>query len=186
MKHCGPRAAIRKRLRIIPVEQRDKRADAVGEQRVNQAVVKRDAILVDRADALRQNARPGEGEAVVFYAQPRHELYVFFDAVIMIAGDIAGVTAVDFARPVGKRIPDGRPLAAIKCRAFNLVGRGRRAPNEILAKAHEKNLLNVYMLLLSYSKTIKKNRAVFEAALFEWKRKKVFSPSHRRAQRQRR
>ena len=31
----GPRAAIRKRLRIIPVEQRDKRADAVGEQRVN-------------------------------------------------------------------------------------------------------------------------------------------------------
>ena len=44
----GPRAAIRKRLRIIPVEQRDKRADAVGEQRVNQAVVKRDALLVDR------------------------------------------------------------------------------------------------------------------------------------------
>ena len=73
----------------------------------------------DRADALRQNARPGEGEAVVFYAQPRHELYVFFDAVIMMAGDIAGVTAVDFARPVGKRIPDGRTLAALKCNAVN-------------------------------------------------------------------
>lgn len=32
------------------MEQRDKRADAVGEQRVNQSVVKRDALLVDRAD----------------------------------------------------------------------------------------------------------------------------------------
>lgn len=33
------------------------------------------------------------------------------------------------------------------------------------------------MLLLSYSKTIKKNRTVFEAALFEWKRKR-FSALH--------
>lgn len=124
----GPRAALRKRLRIIPVEQRDKRPDAVGEQRVNQAVVKRDALLVDRARRPAAECAARRGRSGSFLRQPRHELYVFFDAVIMIAGDIAGVTAVDFARPVGKRSPDGRPLAALKCRAFNLVGRGRPRP----------------------------------------------------------
>jgi hypothetical protein len=51
---------------------------------------------------LRIDARPGDGEAVGLEAEGLHELHVFFVAVVVIVGDVAGVSLVGLAGDVEK------------------------------------------------------------------------------------
>ena len=52
--------------------ERDERADAGGEQVVDETVVEVEACLVDAAASLRQDARPGDREAVRVEAELLH------------------------------------------------------------------------------------------------------------------
>ena len=121
---------------VVPMEERDDRADAGGEQLVDERVVERDALLVHLTYALRKQARPGDGEAVVFDAHLLHQPHIFLEAVIVVAGDVAGVPLEHLARLVGEAVPDGRALAVLEGCALDLIGRGGRAPDEILAETH--------------------------------------------------
>ena len=121
---------------VVPMEERDDRADAGGEQLIDERVVERHALLIHLAHTLGKQTRPGEGEAVVFDAHLLHQPHVLAEAMIVVAGDVAGVPLEHLARLMGEAVPDGRALAVLEGRALDLIGRGGRAPDEILAEAH--------------------------------------------------
>ena len=52
--------------------------------------------------------------------------------MIGIAGYVTGVAILDFARSMREAVPDRFALAVLFSRAFDLVGGGGRAPEEIL------------------------------------------------------
>jgi hypothetical protein len=63
-----------------------------------------------------------------------HQADVFFPEPVMVIGDVAGVVVPDFAGCVCKAIPDGFAFAVFIPGAFDLVGGGCRAPQEIVWK----------------------------------------------------
>ena len=118
------------------MKERDEWADAVFEQSVDELIVEGDAFFVDPACDVGGKARPREGETVVLDAELRHQLNIVAEAVVMVAGDIAGIAVKDLSIPMGERIPDRSTLSSLKSSTLDLVGRGCRAPDEVLAKAH--------------------------------------------------
>ena len=54
--------------------------------------------------------------------------------MIGIAGHVAGVAILDFAGSVREAVPDRFALAVFVPRAFDLIGGGGRAPEEILGE----------------------------------------------------
>src|SRR5262249_2614867 len=52
-------------------------------------------------------------------------------AMVMVAGDVAGVVILYLARRVGKYVPDARPAAIFVHGPFDLVARGGSAPDEV-------------------------------------------------------
>ena len=129
------------------MEDRDEGADAGGKQFIDQCVVKIDTLRIDFSGAVGQKTRPGEGEAVVLHAHLLHQCDVFLEAMVMIAGDVAGVALKDLAVFMGKVAPDVAALAVFIGGAFDLVGRSRSAPDEILPEAHG-NLLWSFLLVV--------------------------------------
>ena len=77
----------------IPVVEGDDRLDAGGEKIVDQAGVVVEAGLVDGADAVGQDARPGDREAVGVDAEILEERDVLevLLAVVGVDGDVAGL-----------------------------------------------------------------------------------------------
>src|SRR4029453_11276849 len=128
----GPPAAVLvlQRLREIPVIERDERLDPVCAQLVGQALVEVDAFRVRRTVTLREDARPGDREAVGVGADVLHQRDVFLVAVIVIVGDVAGVAVLDLPGGVRERVPDRRPLAVLVPRRLDLVRGGSDAPIE--------------------------------------------------------
>ncbi len=105
-----------------------------GEELVDEAVVEVEALGVGCAGALREDARPGDGEAVGLEAEGLHESDVFFVAVVVIVGDVAGVAVVGLAGGVGEGVPDGGAAAIFVDCAFDLIGGGGGAPEEAWRK----------------------------------------------------
>ena len=70
-------------------------------------------------------------------AQLPHQFHILFKAVIMITCRVSCLHAPHMARHMGKLIPDGETLAALKSRAFDLVCGRCRTPDKIPAKSHE-------------------------------------------------
>ena len=93
-----PAAVVLERLRQVPVVERDHRLHAVGEQRVDQPVVERQALLVGRTATGRLDARPGDREAVAARAELLHQRDVLVDPVVVVARDVAGAAVGDAAR----------------------------------------------------------------------------------------
>ena len=118
------------------MEQGHDRADTGGDQLVDEVAVKLHALFVDLAHALRNQARPGDREPVVLHAHFLHERDVFAEAMVMVAGDVAGMSLEDLARLMREAIPYARALAVFVRRALDLIGGGRRAPDKVLAEAH--------------------------------------------------
>ncbi len=103
-----PAAFVFEGLGEVPVEERAVGLDVGGEELVDEAVVEVEALGVGRAGALREDARPGDGEAVGLEAEGLHELDVFFVAVVVVVGDVAGVSVVGLAGQCGRRCPRWR------------------------------------------------------------------------------
>ena len=87
--------------------------------------------MLDNTRARRQDARPGGREAVGVEAAARQPFDILGPAVIVIAGDIAGVVALYPARRVGKNIPDALAAPVGIDRSLDLIARGRGAPDEV-------------------------------------------------------
>src|SRR5207248_2707627 len=90
--------------------------------------------LIDRPYTLRQHARPGDRETIRLQADLAHQGDVIAPAVIVIAGNIAVVIVMHFAGRMAETIPDRLALAVLVPGALDLVGRSRRAPDEIVWK----------------------------------------------------
>ena len=75
---------LRQRQRHIEVIEADHRLDTAGDEIVNKAVVKGDALIVELAVALRTDPAPGDLKAVAVHAQILHQVEIFPVAVIGI------------------------------------------------------------------------------------------------------
>jgi hypothetical protein len=132
----GPAAAVLERLRQVPVVEGGEGADPGRQQRVDQPGVVVRALGIDRARSIREQAGPGDGEAIaveVHLAQQRH---VFGDPVVGIAGHVAGMAVPDPSRGVGEAVPDGLALSVLPPGSLDLVGGGRSSPAEAVRKRH--------------------------------------------------
>ena len=101
-----PAATIVKRRRQVPMKQRGVRHDAVFQQLVDQSRIETQALGVDPAGALGQHACPIDAEAIALQAERAHQLHVVLVAVVVIAGDVTGITVGHHARRVRKPLPD--------------------------------------------------------------------------------
>src|SRR5690606_28208827 len=88
---------------------------------------------VHLAGAFGDKTRPGEGEAVAVEAAVAQQIEILGPAVVVIIRDGAGGAALHVAGRLGKGIPD-RDAAAIALAAFDLVGGGGSAEDEVGAK----------------------------------------------------
>src|SRR5215211_6162270 len=131
-----PAAPVLKDLREIPMVQGEHRLDGARPESVHEPAVEVEALLVGRAAALGLDARPGDGEAVRAQTEICHEVEVLFDAVVVVAGYVAGVAAVDLARCVGEGVPDRGSAPVLVHGPLDLVGRRRGAPQEVLREVH--------------------------------------------------
>jgi hypothetical protein len=125
-----PAAAVLQRLREIPVVQRGDRLDPALEQPLDEAAVEADAARVERAAPVRLHPRPGDREAVALDPHRREQVEVLAPAVVVVAGDVAGVPVDDVAGRVAEAVPDRLAAAVLVPRALDLVRRGRRAELE--------------------------------------------------------
>ena len=123
-----PSALVLEGLGQVPVVQGDRRFDAGGMQGFQQAAIKGHTSLVDGTGALRQDARPGDGEAVGLESQLLHDFNIFLEVMIVIAGLMGGIAIGDLARLGAKTVPDGLALAIGLPSTLDLGGSGGRPP----------------------------------------------------------
>src|SRR5690242_21447034 len=71
-----PAAALIESKWQIPVIKRRQRSDAVSQQSVNQAVIKVQAALINRAGTLWQHTWPGDREAIRLQIERGHQRYI--------------------------------------------------------------------------------------------------------------
>ena len=113
------------------VERRD-RADAAGQQPVDEAPVEGETLLIGRAAAGRLDARPGDREPVGVQAEGLHQVEVFLEVVVVVAGLVAGVAVLDLAGRVAEGVPDRRTPTVLVERPLDLVRGGGRTEDESL------------------------------------------------------
>ena len=118
-------AVVLQHLRQVPVIERRKRLNAVGEQFVDQATVEVQAFRIRCAGPLRKDARPGDREAVGLDAERLHQLHVFLVAVVVVVGHVAVGVVDDLCRACARRCPRPTACGRLPNGAFDLV-RGRR------------------------------------------------------------
>src|SRR5919112_5968995 len=116
--------------------QGEHRQDVPLPQALDEPPVEVEALPVGGAASLRLNPWPSDGEAVGSYAQAPHEFEVFFEAVVVVAGDVAGVAVQDVAWRMREGIPDRGSAPVLVYGALDLVGGGRGAPQEAFRKVH--------------------------------------------------
>src|SRR5450631_1059460 len=126
-----PSTCILKGLRQIPVVERGDGLDTASDQPVDQGGVEVDTRLVDRPRPGRNDARPGDRESIGLQAQARHQVEIFLEAMVVIVGDVSGVSVHDQTRGVAERVPDRRAPAVLVPGALDLVRRRRRAEDEL-------------------------------------------------------
>ena len=120
----GPATRVLQRLREVPVIERRRRLDAAFEQPLDQAAVEAHAGRVERAGPVGLHPRPRDREAVGLEAQGGHQVEVLAPAVVVVAGDLAGVAVGDGARHAAEGVPD-RVAAPVDVRGpLDLVGGG--------------------------------------------------------------
>ena len=99
--------------------QAEPRLDTGGEDRIDQAVIERQSEFVRRPPPLRQNPRPSDGKPIGLNAEPLHQPDVLQIAMVVVAGDVAGVVVGDLAfLAVG--VPDAGAAAVFARRALDL------------------------------------------------------------------
>ncbi len=131
-----PAAAVLQRLREVPVVERSHGGDAGLADLARELAVPVESFLIEPA-GLRPvgvDPRPADREAVGSDVELFHERDVFVDAVVVVAGDVAGVSVGDVTRDVTKSVPDRLALAPLRPRAFDLVARRGRAPVKVVWK----------------------------------------------------
>mmetsp|Transcript_74245 Transcript_74245/g.209709 ORF Transcript_74245/g.209709 Transcript_74245/m.209709 type:complete len:268 (+) Transcript_74245:1482-2285(+) len=127
----GPEPATERIVDVrgqIPVVDCNPGRDAVLQEGVDEVGIEARPVTVHVALQVREQARPRDGEAVRLQAEPRHDGDVVPEAVVVVAGDVAGVQLeVCHVRQI---VPDRRLPAPLVPAALYLVRRRPQAPHE--------------------------------------------------------
>src|SRR5918998_1943086 len=102
----GPAAQILQTLRQVPMVEREHRLDGALPQAVDEPAVEVEPGLVGWTASFWLDAGPGHGETVGLQSELGHQVEIFFQAVVMVAGDIAPIAVDDLAWSVAERVPD--------------------------------------------------------------------------------
>ena len=121
---------VLERLRQIPVIQRRKRFDAVGQKFVQKAVVEVEAFGVRGAGSFRKHPRPRDRKTIGFDAQLLDQADVFLVPMIVIVGAVGVAVIADLARGVGEGVPDRAASAIFVDSAFDLIRGSGRTPQK--------------------------------------------------------
>ncbi len=135
-----PASIAHQRQRQVPMVERREGLDPARLATVDQPVIEVEALLVHTSDTFGNDPRPGDGETVGRDTHLLDQVEVFVQAMVVIAGDIAVVAAMDAARHVGEGIPDGRFTSVLLRRSFDLEGGGGDAEGEVAGKTGCKGL----------------------------------------------
>ena len=127
-----PPAEIVQRGRQVPVIEGDQRLDPVREERVDEPVVKVDAGGIRSTSSPGHHAAPRDAEPVCVDPEPPHQRDVVGVPAVVVTGDVARLAVVHAVRRVREAVPDAGPGAVGERRALDLVGRRRRAPEEVV------------------------------------------------------
>src|SRR5262245_14901405 len=106
------------------------RCDAVGDEPIDQTLIKVEAALLHGARTGRQNARPRGRKPIGGKIAPYEEIDIVAPAVVMVAGDVARIAVLHASRCMGENVPDAFAASVCVDRAFDLIARGRRAPGK--------------------------------------------------------
>jgi hypothetical protein len=123
----GPAARVLQGLREVPVVERGGRFDPALEQSLDELAIEAHARRIERPGPVGLHPRPRDREAVGLQAERRHEVEVLAPAVVVVAGDLAGVAVLDGAGNAAEGVPDRVAAPVLMSRALDLVGRGGRA-----------------------------------------------------------
>ena len=113
------------------------RGNAMGEQAVHQPMIEIEPFLIHRSPALGNDPRPGNTHPVMLHPQIRHPFDVFFETVVVIAGDVSGVAVSGLSGGVGIGVPDTGFTTVLGNGAFDLVGRCGYSPEEVQGELGE-------------------------------------------------
>ncbi len=127
-----PAAAIFQMLRQVPVIERHEGRDALLFQTVQEALVEVEPFAIGRACRV-HHAWPRNREPIAFETERGQHLDVRFPAMIVIAGNGAGVAGQHLAGYRREGVPDRRQAAVFIHRAFDLIRSGGGAKQEVLA-----------------------------------------------------
>src|SRR5262249_14728118 len=132
-ERCGriaiePTALLLQRLRQVTMVEAEPRRDAVRDEPIDQALVKVEAALLDRAAAGRQNARPRGRKPISGKIAACEQIDVVAPAVIVVAGDIARIAILHAPRRVREDVPEAFAASVFVDSALDLIDRIRRAP----------------------------------------------------------
>ena len=133
--HCRSiQPGIFQRGRQIPMIEGCHGCDPGFQQTVHQPAVEIQPGRVDPAPTFRQNTRPTKRKTVIWITQRLHDLDVFLPTMVVVAGDISGITIQDFSWCMRKDIPNGFALAIFVDCPFNLIRSSGCSPHEVIRK----------------------------------------------------
>ena len=125
-----PSAQVVQRGGEVPVVERRHRFDVRGDERVDQPPIEIDTALICAPLSVRQHATPTNAEAVGLQAERAHQRDVVGIAMVVVAGNVAGIAAGGQSGRMREALPDARARAVVERRPFDLIRRGGRAPQK--------------------------------------------------------
>ena len=102
------------------------------QQPVHQAVVETEPLVVDLSPPRRQDPGPGDREPEGVDAELAEQPDVLRVAVVEIARHGTALAVADVSRRSAKTVPDALPPPVLGHSPFELVGRRRHTPDEVL------------------------------------------------------
>mmetsp|Transcript_74243 Transcript_74243/g.209698 ORF Transcript_74243/g.209698 Transcript_74243/m.209698 type:complete len:290 (-) Transcript_74243:131-1000(-) len=102
--------------------------------------VELDGLGVRLAPAGRQQAGPGDGEAVRVQAQLFHQRDVLAELAVVVAGHLPRVPVPNLVGQRGEGVPDARRAAALGCGALDLVRGCGASPDKPFRKRQDSHV----------------------------------------------
>ena len=124
----------------VPVKQRGVGRDASRDDLVDQSIVEVEPRFVHRTHTVRENPGPGDRQPVRLEPHRLHDGNVLGVPVIVVTGDGAGMALLDHSGRVAIVVPDRPASPSFEGRSFDLICRGRGAPQEVNREVHGKDL----------------------------------------------
>mmetsp|Transcript_947 Transcript_947/g.3108 ORF Transcript_947/g.3108 Transcript_947/m.3108 type:complete len:213 (-) Transcript_947:130-768(-) len=126
-----PAALVLEGLWQVPVIQRDEGLNVHELEEVHELLVEGKPLRVHSADALGEDPRPCDGEAVVRQTQGLRERDIFLPVVVVVISNVPRVSMRRLARGVREHIPNCHSPATLVNTPLNLISSCGRSPGEV-------------------------------------------------------